>query len=253
MPLYYEDDSVTLWNGDCRDIAVPACDLVVTDPPYEIEDMSRYFGIMTAAMRPSASFYCFGDKRMIAGSWYRQFPLPDKDILAWYYNNSPKPRGRWRMSMQLIIYGYRGGEGSFFDEDAARIPYSRGAEKNRGKPRASLGRYSNKTNYADDPGALPRDVIECPALVARLSSERVGHPDQKPLALVKKLVLASSRPGDVVIDPFAGSGTTLVAAKQTGRKAWGAEIEEKNCEMIASRLEQMNRDSGSVNAIEASF
>ncbi len=64
------------------------------------------------------------------------------------------------------------------------------------------------------------------------------HPAQKPIALMSQIVAVSSRPADTVLDPFMGSGTTLVAAKRLGRKAIGIEMEEKYCEIAAKRLAQ---------------
>ena len=64
------------------------------------------------------------------------------------------------------------------------------------------------------------------------------HPTQKPVRLMRELVGLFSSPGQVVLDPFMGSGTTLVAAKKLGRKAIGIEIEEKYCEIAAKRLSQ---------------
>jgi site-specific DNA-methyltransferase (adenine-specific) len=64
------------------------------------------------------------------------------------------------------------------------------------------------------------------------------HPTPKPEWLFKRLILASSNPGDVVLDPFVGSGTTLRAAKDLGRRAIGIEIEERYCEIAATRLTQ---------------
>jgi len=71
-----------------------------------------------------------------------------------------------------------------------------------------------------------------------LGSVRLNHPCQKPIALVSQVVRVSSRPGDMVLDPFMGSGTTLVAAKLEGRRAIGIEIEERYCEIAAKRLAQ---------------
>ena len=68
--------------------------------------------------------------------------------------------------------------------------------------------------------------------------ERMGHPTPKPLALMRFIVDISARPGSTILDPFAGSGTTLVAAKLEGRKAVGIEINERYCEIAASRLAQ---------------
>ena len=67
---------------------------------------------------------------------------------------------------------------------------------------------------------------------------KVDHPTQKPERIIRQLVTASTRPGDVVLDPFAGSGTTLVVAKATGRRAIGIEIEERYCEIAAKRMGQ---------------
>jgi site-specific DNA-methyltransferase (adenine-specific) len=64
------------------------------------------------------------------------------------------------------------------------------------------------------------------------------HPTQKPVALLERIVLASTKPSDLVLDPFMGSGTTLRAAKDLGRKCIGIEIEEKYCEIAARRLQQ---------------
>lgn len=68
--------------------------------------------------------------------------------------------------------------------------------------------------------------------------ENTGHPAPFPIALAKDHILSWSNPGDVVLDPFAGSGTTLRAAKDLGRKAIGIEVEERYCEIIAKRMSQ---------------
>jgi len=67
---------------------------------------------------------------------------------------------------------------------------------------------------------------------------KVDHPTQKPLRVIEPLLRASSKQGDIVCDPFMGSGTTLRAAKDLGRRAIGIEIEEKYCEIAAERLRQ---------------
>jgi adenine-specific DNA-methyltransferase len=65
-----------------------------------------------------------------------------------------------------------------------------------------------------------------------------NHPAQKPEALMGQIVGISSRHGDLILDPFMGSGTTLVSAKRYGRRAIGIELEEKYCEIAAKRLAQ---------------
>jgi len=199
-------------------------DLVLTDPPYEIEDMTPYFEEFVRLLKPSGSVYIFGNKNMVAEYWFRQLEMPFKELLVWHYRNSPKPRGRWRMSMQAIIYGYFS-QNSIFHEDEARVEYLPATKKLNGRIRPSSGNHSGKKKlpYDTSKGALPRDVIDHPALTGHLSRERVGHPDQKPLGLIEKIIRSSSNPDDLVLDSFLGSGTTLFACINTGRRCVGFE------------------------------
>lgn len=73
-----------------------------------------------------------------------------------------------------------------------------------------------------------------------------GHPTPKPLNLMERCVEATTNHGDVILDPFAGSGTTLLAARNLGRKAIGVELDERYCEIIARRLQQGAFDLGGV-------
>jgi site-specific DNA-methyltransferase (adenine-specific) len=215
---------------------IPSCsvDLIVTDPPYEIQNLTPYFQEMLRVLKPTGSLYCFGDKNMIAEHWFSQLKIAQKQLLVWHYKNSPKPRGRWRMSMQGIIYGYT--DQSVFHEDEARVEYLPSTKKLNGRLRPSSGRLKQAKPYDTSKGALPRDVLEFPALLGHLAKDRVGHPDQKPLQMIETIIKASSNPGDLVVDFFCGSGTTLVAAKNTGRNALGFETQERWVQTTKERL-----------------
>ena len=76
------------------------------------------------------------------------------------------------------------------------------------------------------------------AIRSTATADKNGHPVSKPLPLMLWLVGLSSKDGEIILDPFMGSGTTLVAAKNLGRKAIGIELEEKYCEIAATRLSQ---------------
>ena len=98
------------------------------------------------------------------------------------------------------------------------------------------GRY-----YAD---VYVRDVWDDIKPIINVSKERTGYPTQKPLALYKRMIEASSNPGDIVLDPFAGCGTTCVAAEQLGRQWIGIDIREESGDVIRERLE--NEVNGSM-------
>jgi len=99
-------------------------------------------------------------------------------------------------------------------------------------------RTAGKTyRYYDDEPVTPSDVWPISHLQQR-DPERLGYPTQKPLALLKRIILASSNPGDVVLDAFCGSGTTLAAAQELGRRWIGMDISPAACE-LATRRTQM--------------
>jgi len=227
-------------HGDClelmKDIPDKSIDLILTDPPYEIKNMSMYFNEMVRVLKNSGSVYIFGNKNIIAEYWFSQLKIYKKELLVWYYKNSPKPKGRWRMSMQPIIYGYN--KESIFNQDDVRVEYNENTKKLNGRERPSKGRMKETQKYDTSKGALPRDVIECPALTGHLSKERVGHRDQKPLAIIKKLILASSNENDIILDCFMGSGTTIIASVELNRKFIGIEKDEINFNMAKNRIEQ---------------
>jgi DNA modification methylase len=96
-------------------------------------------------------------------------------------------------------------------------------------------RPGNRFNFSEHTEMLNAFRMPC---LANGSPEKVGHPTQKPLVLISRVIAASSQPGDLVLDPFAGSGTTLVAAKNLGRQAIGWEIDEEFIAMAERRLSQ---------------
>jgi len=229
---------IELIQGDClekmKDIPDGCVDLVLTDPPYEIEDMKPYFTEMIRCLSKDGSIYVFGNKNMIAEHWFSQMKIDNKELLIWHYKNSPKPKGRWRMSMQPIIYGYRGG--SIFNEDDVRVEYKESTKKLNGRIRPSNGRMGKCSAYDTSKGALPRDVLERPALLGHLSKERTGHPDQKPISIITDLVLASSNEGHLILDPFSGSGTTGVACKILNRNFIGIELDPEYFKIAEKRI-----------------
>ena len=83
--------------------------------------------------------------------------------------------------------------------------------------------------------------------------ENTDHPTQKPEKLLAKIILASSREGDLIFDPFNGSGTTTVVAKKLGRRYLGVEIDENYCCLAAKRLENASKDRSIQGYVDGVF
>ena len=127
----------------------------------------------------------------------------------------------------------------YFDKDAVRIKYD---EKTRQRYLRDK-RYKNKEAREQHllKGKCATNIMRVPSLKGS-SKEKVGHPCQKPLALVENLVSSSSRRGDIILDPFMGSGTTAVIAETTGRRWIGIEKDTEYIAMTEKRLRALARN-----------
>ncbi len=224
---YYQDEAVTIYHGDCREIlpSLPKVDLVLTDPPYGI---SQECGLTEVGMKRYGQVQ-FGD-------WDGSFP-------SWVLPLLPST-----------------GAGSFY----LFCPYQVLGELDKWADANSLQRrvlWWKKTNptrrngdvywsipgehcfYAKRSGATFNAAYEV-GFFESSNINRSNHPTEKPLPLIARLCIASTDPGDMVLDPFLGSGTTAVAAKKLNRKCIGIEIEERYCEIAANRCRQMVMELG---------
>ncbi len=130
----------------------------------------------------------------------------------------------------------------YFDKDAVRIPYD---EK-------TIQTYLRDSRYKDKEaremhlrkGKFATNILRVPSLKGT-SKEKVGHPTQKPIQLIENIIRASSRPGDLILDPFLGSGTTAAASERTNRTWMGAESNDCYLSMIRKRLLQPAKASAS--------
>ena len=197
MQAYYQDDLVTIYHGDCRDVLPVEAEVAFADPPYGtgVADWDQVFE--TDWLEPLAS----GVRKAIAVTpgTNNVLSLPQR-VGGFEY--------RWMLSAAVLGVGTHGLMG--FASWVPVVVY--------GRPGESL--YRSQTDAA----MLPTEP------------DRVAHPSPKPLALTRWIL--SRLPEGSVVDPFMGSGTTLVAAKSLGRRAIGIEIEERYCEMAARRCSQ---------------
>jgi site-specific DNA-methyltransferase (adenine-specific) len=155
------------------------------------------------------------------------------EIIWCYHGPSPITRAFSRKHDTILVYTR--GRDYYFDADAVRTPYDPTTIKTfHSSPKAGFGKVPNLRR-----GKVPEDWWSFP-VVARLHSERVGYETQKPLRLLQRIVHASSAPGDTVLDLFAGSGTTGVAAAGSGRDAVLVDLNPVAIEKSLLRLQRLD-------------
>ena len=231
---YYEDDWATIYHGDCREI-LPSlvADTTITDPPYG----TGYYGTDTSVLTPDL-LKCLPTPAAIFGWPERLVDLcvagsvtPDEWVTWWPTNGRNRGMNRhglWREVECVAVFGKC--EWSRLRQPRARtttpLPGPRRVDCDETEP-ARMGDVWCDESPNLNPNQPPR-----------------LHPNEKPVPVVSRLVEAMSNPGQVVFDPFMGSGTTLRAAKDLGRRGIGVEIEERYCEVAAKRLAQEVLDLG---------
>jgi 16S rRNA G966 N2-methylase RsmD len=224
---YYEDQrsGIVIYHGDCREILhhVGRVDAVITDPPYGVK------GDQNSATAKRAAWSISGSRKKNDYGSFEDSPEYVRDVIipAFTAALSMAKRGIVTTGNRCItMYPMPDSFGVFWQ------PASVGLQR-WGRADAQPILYY---------GSFPRDARQIPGTSCsyRLteSPEINGHPCPKPIDAWKKLVLVASLENETILDPFMGSGTTLIAAKNLGRKAIGIELEEKYCEIAAKRLSQ---------------
>lgn len=230
-----------LWHADVMELlgklADGSVDLVIADPPYaiakaewdEFESIEAYvawcdvwLAEVARVLAPHGSAYVCGFSEILADVKARSARrFASCRWLVWYYRNKANLGRDWGRSHESILHLRKAG--AKLDVDAIRIPYNGHTTKYPARVQAVSSQYGGATAKRDrwEPnplGAKPRDVIEVPVICNGMA-EKTPHATQKPEALIEKLILASSAPGQLVLDPFVGSGTTAIVAARLGR-AW---------------------------------
>jgi site-specific DNA-methyltransferase (adenine-specific) len=164
--------------------------------------------------------------------------------IIWHYTNKANLGSDWGRSHESILH-FRKNQKFTFNVNDVRTPYGSHTLKYPEHPQAETSQFgrgkAQKRVWQPHPGgAKPRDVIEIPTTCNGMH-EKTPHPTQKPEELLRKLVLASSNAGDLIVDPFLGSGTTAVVAEQLGRRWKGCDISLEYCRWAADRLELVER------------
>lgn len=240
MSIYYQDDNVTLYHGSALDIAPTlSADMVLVDPPYGDTPLSwdMWPAGWIEALPDVQSIWCFGSMRMLLAhaheftddGWkYAQ------EIVWEKHNGSGFSKDRFRRVHEFAIHYYKGQWRDVYKETQYTYDAKKRAVSRAAKAAAHNSAIGTSEYISEDGGPrLMRSVLQ-----VRGMHRKGVHPTQKPVDILTPLIRYSCPPGGTVLDVFAGSGSTLVAATQEGRKAIGIEIDERYCEAAAERLSQ---------------
>lgn len=234
-----------LFHGDCRELlsSIPAgsVQLVVTSPPYNIgksyesrrtlekylADEAEVITLCVSALAEGGSI-CWQVGNHIAGPAhivpldivlypiFERLGLKLRNRVVWTFGHGLHAKKRFSGRYETILWFTKGDEYQF-DVDPVRVPQKYPGKKYYKGPR--IGEYS-----ANPLGKNPGDVWDIPN-VKHNHIEKTDHPCQFPVELVERLVLSMTKPGDLVLDPYMGVGTTPAAAVLNGRRGAGAETD----------------------------
>jgi len=261
--LFYHHPHGELWCGDSliwlTSLEQGSVDLIFADPPYNIGKVDwdrfeshddyiswsvRWIELAARALKPTGTLYVCGFSEVLADIHRpaMQFFYSSK-WLVWFYKNKANLTKDWGRSHESILH-FRKGKNMTFHADIVRIPYGNHTLKYPVHPQAESSQYGKgrrKNHWVPHPnGAKPKDVFEIP-VTSNGMIEKTPHPTQKPEELLRRIILASSDEEDLVVDPFSGSGTTVVCAEQLNRRWAGCDINQEYNSWAVIRLENIPR------------
>ena len=158
-----------------------------------------------------------------------------RNEVIWCYKRPSAPKQRQLPRLHDTIFWYSKGKKWTFNRELIRVPYAQSSIERAGYA-ANVSRMTDGgVVELKEGGKLPEDWWDIPMLKGN-SKESTGYPTQKPLALLKRIILASSNEDDLIMDPFCGCATTCVAAQQLGRKWIGIDLEKQSVKILIQRL-----------------
>lgn len=210
----------TIIHGDSlsvlRQMESESVDAVITDPPYGIDYHSKGTG---ASIK--------NDKSPFIWFLYDAFRVLKQGGTLICFT-------RWDVEQTFIdamkLAGFRVKSEVIWD----KVMHGMGDCKAQFAPTHENAVFTIKGKYSF-PGHRPKDVVS----IHKLSGSQMIHPTEKPVGLMAHLITSVTKPGDLILDPFAGSGSTLVAAKKAGRRFIGIELDDEHYQKAARRIEEV--------------
>lgn len=251
----------TIYQGDCvaflQQLEPHSTAMVFADPPYNVKKahwddlgtIDDYVEWCMTWIQPAAqaltdtgSLFICGYPEILAN--IQRPALEHFEAVRWtqwHYKNRANLGSDWGRSHESILHFRKTKTFKLANIDYLREPYGEHTKKYPAHAQGKSSQYGNKTKTTDTwtphpMGSKPKDIIEIPTTCNGMG-EKTPHPTQKPEELVRKYVLAASTTGDLVVDPFSGSGTTAVVATQLGRRFKTCDLSPEYNTWAAQRLE----------------
>ena len=236
---YYTDDHVTLHVGDWREL-IPSdfrADLLCTDPPYGETSLTwdRWpEGWPELAARHADAMWCFGSMRMFLDrrDEFAAWKL-SQDVVWEKHNGSSFHADRFKRVHEFATHWYRGDWADVHHEAPTTPDATPRAVRRKARPNHTGHIDASSYQSFDGGPRMMRSVMFAPSMHGQAINET-----EKPVQLLEPLLTYGCPPGGVVLDLFAGSCSTGVAAKRTGRRAVLYELREEQAELAARRLSQ---------------
>jgi site-specific DNA-methyltransferase (adenine-specific) len=261
-------------TGDCVQLLGKApeasMDLVFADPPFNIgyeydkyddrrerEDYlawtETWFQAVRRVLKPTGSFFVAIGDEYVAELKVRldALGLTMRNWIVWHYTFGVNCTKKFNRSHAHILYYVADPKRYTFNADTVRVPSARQTTyaDRRANPQGKLPDDTWVLRPQEDPRYFKPDTDTWyVARVCGTFKERTGHPCQMPEGVLERIIRVASNPGDCVLDPFAGSGTTLAVAKRLGRRYLGVEWSADYAEKVRQRLESVTPEFGALNA-----
>ncbi|GAB4562637.1 MAG: hypothetical protein Tsb0020_11080 [Haliangiales bacterium] len=261
----------SLWRADVLELLgsldTDSVDLVVADPPYAVAKESwddfasidayvdwcdTWMAEVVRVLAPTGSAYVCGYSEILAEVKVRVARRFSGGCrwLIWYYRNRANLGSDWGRSHESILH-LRLQRRTRLEVDAVRIPYNQHTRKYPERVQAVSSQFSGsgrRDRWQPHPlGAKPRDVLEIP-LLCNGTDEKTAHPTQKPEELIRRFIAGTTKPDALVVDPFAGSGTTAVVAERLGRRWVVGDADARYVALARDRLAAATTTTTSITA-----
>ena len=255
MKKFEKDSNIIIW-GDALEILanqIPdkSIDLIFADPPYNIgKDFNgrkdkwdsdeaylswcyKWLNLCIQKLRDNGSFYVMtATQNMPYFDIYLRDKIHIMSRIVWYYDSSGvQARNYFGSLYEPILFGVKDKKSYTFNADDILVEAKTGAKR-------KLIDYRKPVPALYNSEKVPGNVWEIPRVRYRME-EYETHPTQKPVALLERIIRASSNSGGTVLDPFSGTFTTSFVAQQLGRKSIGIEIDEEYIKIGLRRLQML--------------